>query len=234
MLDNFGGIFITLYIGSILLVAFRRAHRARAVTTLVAALAVWLSAQAGILLATTSAGAGPLPPNVLMFGLSLLMLTGAWLFVPAFRQAAAATPYESLIGLHAWRLGGFVFLLLYAADRLPQPFASVAAIGDFITGAIAAGLALAMLRGRRPGFHVINLWNGFGLLDLLIAMGLALLSTPGAPFQVFTDVPAHSAFTAPPWVLVPAVIVPALFFVHLAIFLKLKGETRLQPKEATA
>jgi hypothetical protein len=67
------------------------------------------------------------------------------------------------------------------------------------------------------------MWNIFGLLDLVAAVSLALLATPGTAFQLFTDVPRHSAFTQFPWIAVPVAIVPSIFFIHLAIHLKLRG-----------
>jgi hypothetical protein len=92
-----------------------------------------------------------------------------------------------------------------------------------ITGGFAALIAIWLLRGGNVGEAAIRLWNAFGLLDLVVAVGLAVLSTPGAPFQLFTDVPARPALMSLPWILVPAAIVPALFIVHLAIWTKLAG-----------
>jgi hypothetical protein len=128
------------------------------------------------------------------------------------------------VALHAWRLGGFFFLLLQAAGRAAWPFAPVAAIGDMITGLLASCLAMGLARGRSWTSGVIAAWNAFGLLDLIVAITLALLSTPGAPFQVFTRVPARTAFASMPWMIVPVAIVPALIFLHLAIARKLHGD----------
>jgi hypothetical protein len=227
--------FVTSYTGSILMLVLRRAHETGMLRKVVLILLLWVAAE----LAIGVEGAGMVvPPNLLMFALTVVLLTGAWIFAPALRRAAAGTRLTSLISIHVWRLGGFLFLLLYLANRLPFPFAPVAAIGDMLAAAFAIGLLAALRRSRAPGRNLIAAWNGFGMLDLIVAVGLALLAVPGTPFQLFTQVPARSAFTELPWILVPAAIVPLLFFDHLAIFLNLRGEREGAPgwsgKEARA
>jgi hypothetical protein len=223
MLDIAGQIFVAGYLGSILLVILRHAEQTRMTATVTILLLLWVAAEISVALSAPRIGI-PLPVNILMFALTLMLFSAAWVHFPALRRAAATTQLGALIALHAWRLGGFFFLLLYAADRLPWPFAQVAAIGDIITGAVAAFLALALVGRRAVSAQAIGLWNAFGLLDLLLAVALAMLSTPGAPFQLFTDLPPQSAFASLPWMLVPAAIVPVLMFVHFAIALRLRGE----------
>lgn len=226
MLDAIGWMFVASYTGSILMLVLRRAHETGTLRKVFLVLLLWLAAE----LAIGIEGAGmAVPSNLLMFALTVVLLTGAWIFSPALRRAAAGTPLNSLIGLHVWRLGGFLFLLLYLANRLPFPFAPVAAAGDMLAAVFAIGLLAALRRGRAPGRNLVAAWNSFGMLDLIVAVGLALLAVPGTPFQLFTQVPAHSAFTELPWILVPAAIVPLLFFDHLAIFLNLRGERKGTP-----
>lgn len=235
MFDAIGWIFVISYVGSIVMLVLRRAYELGTLRQMLLALLLWFAAE----LAIGLEGAGiAVPPNLLMFAFTVVLLTAAWVFSPALRRAAAGTRLSSLIGIHVWRLGGFLFLLLYAAKRLPFPFAPVAAVGDMLAAVIAIGLLIALRRGRAPSRYLIAAWNSFGTLDLIVAVGLALLAVPGTPFQLFMQVPARSAFTELPWILVPAAIVPLLFFDHLAIFLNLGGERKGAPgwsgKEARA
>jgi hypothetical protein len=108
--------------------------------------------------------------------------------------------------------------------------APVAAAGDMITAVVAIGVVALFRGGRAPTQGLITAWNGFGMLDLIVAVCLALLAVPGMPFQVFTDIPARSAFTELPWIAVPGAIVPFLFFNHLAIFLKLRAGRDRSPR----
>lgn len=223
MLEIAGTIFFGLYLGSILVVVLRRAQSVHSVAAALGCLVLWVTLQVGIALGGRHLPP-PLRPNLLMFAASVSVFGTVWTMFPGLRRAAAETPLKSLVALHAWRIGGFFFLLLYAAHRLGWPFAPVAAIGDMVTGAVAAYFALGLMRGRAVSAYAMSAWNAFGLLDLLVAITLAVLSTPGAPFQVFTDVPPEPAFTSIPWILVPVAIVPALIFVHLAIGLRLRDE----------
>lgn len=223
MLDIAGAIFFTFYLASILIVVLRRAQSVHALPSALGYFLFWLALQLAIAIGARDLPP-PLRPNLLMFAASVSLFAAAWTLFPGLRRTAAETPLKSLVALHAWRLGGFFFLVLYAARRAGWPFAPVAAIGDIITGALAAYIALRLARGRALSTHAIGAWNAFGLLDLLTAITLAVLSTPGAPFQIFTDVPQEQAFASLPWILVPVAIVPALIFVHLAIGLKLRNE----------
>jgi hypothetical protein len=221
MLDIAGLIFFSLYTGSIIAVALRQAQRIGGFKAALGYLLMWSAME--ILTAIGAEGVKmPVRPNVIMFATSIALFGISWLVSSPLRRAASQVPLKSLVGLNVWRLGGFFFLLLYAAGRAGWPFASVAALGDIITGAVAAHLLLGMVRGRNVSTPAVAAWNIFGLLDLLVAITLALLSTPGAPFQVFTQVPSHPAFARFPWIIVPVAIVPALIFVHLAIALQLR------------
>jgi hypothetical protein len=223
MLDFAGTLFLVFYLGSILTVVLRQAHSSAALKAALGFLLLWL-----VLEMALASGASLLSkavrPNMLMFALSMLLLGAAWMSSPALRRAAAEIPLASLVALHAWRLGGFFFLLLQAAGRAAWPFAPVAAIGDMITGLLASCFAIGFARGGSWRSDLIAAWNGFGLIDLIVAIALAFLSTPGAPFQIFTRVPPLPAFATMPWMMVPVAIVPALIFLHLAIARKLRGD----------
>src|SRR5258707_1295006 len=60
----------------------------------------------------------------------------------ASRSWLQSAPLPALIALHAIRVLGVLFVLLYAAKRLPAPFAPVAGWGDIIIGATALPIAL--------------------------------------------------------------------------------------------
>lgn len=225
MLDLLGSLFIAGYLGSILVAVFRRAEELAALPWIAAFGGMWGGLQFSAISANAAGLPLALPLNVIMFALTLALLSLAWL-APALRRAVAATSIRTLLALNAWRLGGIFFLLLYFEERLPTPFAPVAAIGDMIVGAVAVALLVGHGRGHRIRPAAIGAWNLFGLLDLLTAVSLALLSAPGLPFQMFGDPEQGLAFLSPPWILVPAAIVPILIFLHLGIFVKL-GSGRL-------
>jgi hypothetical protein len=178
--------------------------------------------------------AGPVPAPLFPFAACLALLFGSWFFIPRFRDALRALPLSALVALNAGRVGGVLFLLLAAEGRLSAPFAPSAGGGDIITGLLAIPLAILAWRGADRLATPLALWNAFGILDLIVAISLGLLSAPGTPFRVFTAEPGTLAMTTLPWILVPSILVPIYLLVHLTIAMKLRASPRLSTAAAVA
>lgn len=123
--------------------------------------------------------------------------------------------------IQAWRFAGFGFLALYAYDILPGVFAWPAGLGDIAIGLTAPWMALALVRD--PNFassRSFILWNLFGILDLVVAVGAGALGS----------VLALGVTTAPmarlPLVLIPAYFVPLFVMLHLATLFRVRRMTR--------
>ena len=112
----------------------------------------------------------------------------AYFALPSVRNAMATTPLPALVAVHAIRVLGVIFLVLYAEGRLPAPFAPSAGWGDVLIGATALPLAWAVTRFGRRVRPLVFLWNAVGVADLLAAVALGTLSAPG-PLQVFVGPP---------------------------------------------
>lgn len=163
---------------------------------------------------------GPVP--AVGIALFAVLATGliAYFRVPRFRERVLQIPVPVLIAANIGRVIGALFLFLYGVGRLPAPFAPSAGWGDVITGAVALPLAvLAASRSVRPAW--IALWNAFGMLDLLTAVTLGVLSQPGTPFTVFSG--SAATITTLPWVLVPTFFVPIYMLIHVLIFRQLRA-----------
>lgn len=190
-----------------------------------AAAAAWLAAVAAVYgLRVLSPGAlGPVPVNLVPFTLLLAILFGAWVLIPQARSALLSVPLPALVAVHAGRIAGVFFLLLYFDGRLSAPFAPVAAIGDMITGAIALLLVPLLALGIKIPRLWLGAWNAFGMLDLLTAVTLAALSVPGTSFRVFSEGPGTLVMGTLPWIFVPAMLVPVDLLVHVVIMAKLRS-----------
>jgi hypothetical protein len=189
----------------------------------VAAAAVW----GGIVVVTAALGGfapgatGAVPGPVFAFVGLLALLLAAWSLLPGFRSALLSVPLPALVGLHAGRLGGVVFLILASDGRLSGPFAPIAGAGDMLVAALAIPLAALAASGARPAW--LGVWNVLGALDLAVAVSLGALSAPGTPFRVFTEGPGTLAMTALPWVMIPTLLVPLYLLMHLAIAVRLRS-----------
>jgi hypothetical protein len=140
---------------------------------------------------------------------------------PSLYRALHAIPLPMLIGVNAIRVLGINFVLLYAAGRLPAPFAPVAGWGDILIGLTAlpvAWLARNREAARRP---TVLVWNTLGLLDLITAIALGATSAPGPLRLIFAE-PGTEIMTSLPWLLIPAFLVPLLALTHLAVFYRLR------------
>jgi hypothetical protein len=159
-------------------------------------------------------------------GLTVLLpiaaLAVAFRTISAARVALSEIPLWILIAAHTLRVLGFAFLALYAAHRLPAPFAPVAGWGDILVGALAVPVAwLAARQGTRARWAMLS-WNVVGTMDLIAAIGLGTISSPG-PLQLLAQSPGSGLMTTLPWILIPCFLVPAFQALHIAIFYRLSG-----------
>lgn len=152
---------------------------------------------------------GPVPAPVLAFAVLLALLIGGFALSSRMRDAMLSIPLPVLVALNAARIGGIMFILLGAAGRLSSPFAPAAGGGDILVGALAIPVALLAMRHAERHAAIIGAWNVLGALDLVMAITIALLSSPGLPFRIFMDGQGTLVMTGLPWIMVPTLIVPS-------------------------
>lgn len=154
------------------------------------------------------------------------------------RQLLNAVPQTWLIGAQTFRVVGGVFLFAGAYGALPAYFAIPAGWGDFATGLAAPLVALAWVSGLRFARPLAWAWNVFGLLDLVVAVGIGLSYLAGPAAAIFGGSPAwleraslgFQPFGPPvfpvgtPMTLVPTFLVPLAVLLHLLSMRKLVME----------
>jgi hypothetical protein len=215
---------VALTVSASIVVGFLSVTLARATGSrfaVCAALGAWFVL---ILAFGANAALGPAGGGAPSLGLAVVLpvaaLASAYFALPSVRNAMAATPLPALIAVHAIRVLGVIFLVLYANGRLPAPFAPSAGWGDVFIGATALPLAWAVTRFGPRVRPLVFLWNALGVADLVAAVTLGALSAPG-PLQVFVGPPDSSPMTSLPWLIIPGFLVPILFFIHIVIFTRL-------------
>ncbi|HTD59918.1 MAG TPA: hypothetical protein VK679_04650 [Gemmatimonadaceae bacterium] len=223
MLDAIGTILI-LTTAAVILVAMTR-------RLLFAGIA---GAWVGLAVVAAASGALDGSPFVLLFlfGLPLIVAALAWQR-PTVRAAWLAIPLPLLIGLNVFRSLGFMFLLLAANGRLSGPFPYSAGWGDIITGVFALPVALAVARGTASR-GLVAAWNAFGLLDLIVAVGLGVVSAAGSPVQLIHAGVGSAAITHLPWSLVPTALVPFFILTHAVVFAQLRARAPRRVPTAAA
>jgi hypothetical protein len=216
------------WIGTILLAVAAATVVAAITATLAAGLAARLlfAGLAGawtgfVVISANAVNSGPALSFPAVFFAPLIAVGVLVAVSPKARSAIAGIPLPLVIGLNAFRVFGFLFLLLAAAGRLGGPFPYFAGIGDIITGMFAIPAALLAMRGSLNDARII-IWNTFGLLDLVVAVSLGVTSRNGSPLQLIHAGAGSAAISTAPWALIPLVLVPLFIIGHLVVFARMQ------------
>src|SRR5262245_26148540 len=164
--------------------AAQQPPRARRPALLVAAVGAYLSLWLGLAIAVGDRANFPLEHQdsrlwvTLLVGFGPMFLGMAMLFASkAIRQLNTAMPSHWLIWAQSYRMAGLMFLFPFLYYGIvPAAFAIPAAVGDFVTGAFAPLVGLAVVRQRPNAIKWATAWNLFGILDLIVAPAAAVLS----------------------------------------------------------
>jgi hypothetical protein len=159
------------------------------------------------------------PPVGINLLVSLLAMGLALWASPSLRSLVSRQ--SAVIPLQAWRVAGLILLLQTALGQVPLLFGLPAGIGDVLIGLTAFGVARSAdsPRGRRRAL----IWNGLGVLDLVVAITLGVTTNPG-PTQIFHTVPTSVLLTVFPLALVPVFAVPLSLTLHgVSVWQLLRG-----------
>ena len=150
------------------------------------------------------------PPIGITLALVFFALAVGLFSSPSLRRLL--TNQRNLILLNLWRLVGLVFLLLMANGQMPALWAWPAGVGDVIVGVTAPWVAARV--GTPLGRRDAIIFNLFGMADLVVAVGLGVMTGPGIA-QVFHTTPTSELVTRFPLALVPTFLVPLAFALHM-------------------
>jgi hypothetical protein len=137
------------------------------------------------------------------------------------RAVALSVDLRFLTAVQAWRVGGIMFVVLYAFGLLPGMFAWPAGLGDFAVG-IAAPFVLQAQIARREGWERRVHWlNIAGLVDFAVAIATGVLSSNSALGFFAGDVPRASMGLLP-LSLIPSFAVPLWIIFHMISLIQLR------------
>ncbi len=124
-----------------------------------------------------------------------------------FREWALALNPRTLTLIHAERIGGLVFLAMYTYKVLPGMFALPAGWGDIAIGVTAYLAATRLVPNHKRAFIA---WQLLGILDLVVALSMAAISSLLHP-QGITTAPMAEL----PLSLIPSFGVPLFIILHI-------------------
>ena len=161
-------------------------------------------------------------PTVL-FGLLIPLMiaaVGLWLS-GSIASLVSAIPLHWIVAAQVYRVGGGIFLVLWADGRLPWQFALPAGIGDVTTGIFAVVVAALLARNAVGAHRATYAWCLFGIADLVVAITMGAMTSPGQAHLLAFDAP-NLLMTAYPLVMVPTFAVPLALMLHGLVLLRLR------------
>ena len=136
-------------------------------------------------------------------------------------QLVSAIPLHWLVAAQVYRIGGGIFLVLWADGRLPWQFALPAGIGDVTTGVVAVVVATMLAQGAFGARRATLSWCLFGIADLVVAIAMGAMTSPGRPHLLAFDAP-NLLITSDPLVMVPTFAVPLALMLHGLVLSRLR------------
>lgn len=172
------------------------------------------------------AGVFTLTPDVLVpaipFAIALPVLSAIFAFNrwPAASALVDAVPISTLTLVQLYRIGGAVFIGLWAAGRLPAAFAVPAGFGDILVGVMAVRASFAARGGQSHQLAVVTSWNYSGIADFAVALAMGFMISPGPLNFISSDHP-NTLVSSYPLVMIPVFAVPLSLILHAAGLIKL-------------
>jgi hypothetical protein len=203
--------------------------RKSAIRSIATVLIVWFFAELGPawvgLFRGTTSGIPTIQYGMLIPLVVAIVLFWRWRML---RRVIEAVPQTWMAGVQFYRVLGVIFLVLYAAGRLPGVFAQPAGIGDVVTGLLAPVVGIAYARRPQAMAGWLRAWNLFGICDLIVAVTTGFLTSP-SPMQMLASANPNKLIGAFPLVMIPVFLVPLAVLLHLASLKKLSRPETAQP-----
>jgi hypothetical protein len=180
-------------------------------------LLVWFFLVLGISLMGLFVGTRSQPP----LGIGLAVTVPILLFLlgyavsHTFRDFVRSLNPVTITAIQFYRVLGVAMLILASRNALPATFALPAGWGDIAIGVAAPLVALAWSSGTRSGRIIFLIWNVVGILDLLIAVSLGILSSTSNVGLLASHI-GTGVMAVFPMSLVPTFLVPLSLILHLA------------------
>jgi len=191
-----------------------------------AVLLVWLAAAQYLGSANAYFASTETSVPTILFGLLIPLIAAA----VAFRisenvtSLVSAIPLSWIVAAQIYRVGGGIFLVLWADGRLPWQFALPAGIGDVATGCFAVVVAGLLARNAAGARRAAYAWCLFGIADLVVAVTMGALTSPGPVHLLALEAP-NLLISSYPLVMVPTFAVPLALILHGLALWRLQRET---------
>src|SRR5215475_9711765 len=144
-----------------------------------AGLVAWLALAQHLGSANTYFATGENAVPTVLFGLliPLIIATAGLRLSGSIASLVSAIPLHFIVAAQVYRIGGGIFLILWADGRLPWQFALPAGIGDVTTGFVAVVVAVLLAQKAPGALRAAYVWCLFGIADLVVAVTMGALTS---------------------------------------------------------
>ena len=146
--------------------------------------------------------------------LPVIVFVSAWAGSARFRRFILSLDIRATAFTQMGRILGGVVLILYAQGVLPGIFALPAGLGDIAIGLTAPLVAWMLVSRTRVRLVILALWNVLGLLDLINAVSLGIL-TSQSTLGILAGATTSADIVTFPFSLIPTFLVPLYLMLHL-------------------
>jgi hypothetical protein len=171
----------------------------------------------------------------ILFGLLIPLAVAAIAFwqSESVARLVSAIPLHWLVAAQVYRVMGGIFLVLWAVGRMPWQFALPAGTGDVATGIVAIVVAVQLAQNASGARRATYVWCLFGIADLVVAIAMGAMTSPGRPHLLAFDAP-NLLISSYPLVMVPTFGVPLALMLHGLVLLRLRREAASAGRLAAA
>ena len=157
-----------------------------------------------------------LPPRIPLAILLSFVAILLFAFSSTGTQLIRSAPPQWLILPQAFRIVVELLLLLaFLAGKLPEQMTLEGRNWDILSGLLALPVGyFCFVKKSRRSFNIALAFNILGLLLLFNILIVAALSMP-TPLQYFRNAPANTLIAYFPFILLPGVLVPMAFALHV-------------------
>ena len=181
----------------------------------------WLVFQAVLALNGFYENTTAFPPRIFLFAAFPGLLTSILYLLFFRRSLIEKLPLAVLTLLHVIRVPVELTLLwLYQAGQIPEAMTFEGRNFDILSGLTAPLIWYFGFRGKTANRPVLIIWNVAALLLLINIVTTAVLAFPSPAQQIAFEQPNRGVMYFP-FVWLPAVVVPIVFFSHAVALVKL-------------
>lgn len=159
------------------------------------------------------------PPRVAV----ILLPTIVWLIVMIRRTRPDQMKLSFLTGIHLIRIPVEIgLLMLFRQTLIPEVMTFEGWNFDIVMGITAIPMLWIFLQRATLPIKLLRAWNLLGIILLTIIVITAILSAPGPQQLINFDQP-NVAILRVPFILLPSVIVPVVYYAHFVALKRLNS-----------